>query len=111
MGTRIRTVDFVDDENWLQAAFERLGEHITSLRHWPLGRIDEHEGPIGHPQHALDFAAEVSVAGRINKIDLYALVMQRDVFGEDRDAALALQVVRVEYAIADELRGAKLAAL
>ena len=37
--------------------------------------------------------------------------MQRDVLGQDRDAAFALQIVRVENAIALQLACAKLAAL
>ena len=52
---------------------------------------------------ALDFAAEVGVARRIDEVDLHAFVMDGDVLGEDRDAALALEVVRVEDAVADEL--------
>ena len=92
-------------------ALERLGEHEPRLRHRPFGRVDQHQRPVGHPQHALDLAAEVGVAGRVDEVDLHALVVDGDVLGQDRDAALALQVVGVEDAIADELAGAELAAL
>src|SRR5262249_26558715 len=45
------------------------------------------------------------------QVDLHALVVDRDVFGENGDPALALQVVRIEDAVADQLTGAKFAAL
>ena len=92
-------------------AFERLGEHEPRLRHRALGRIDQHQRPVGQSQHALDLAAEIGVAGRVDQVDLHALVVQGDVLGQDRDAAFALQVVRVEDALADQLVGAEFAAL
>ena len=63
------------------------------------------------PQHALDLAAEIGVAGRVDDVDLHALVGDGDVLGQDRDAPLALQVVGVEDLLADQLRGAEPAAL
>jgi hypothetical protein len=107
----IGPVDLVHHDDWLQLALKCLREDIASLRHRTFGCIDQHERPIGHAQHALDFAAKIGVARRIDEIDLHALVMQGDVLGEDCDAALALQIVRIEDAIADKLRGAKFAAL
>ena len=107
----IGPVDLVDDDDRLQPAFERFGEHVPRLRHRPLGRVDQHQRPVGHPQHALDLAAEVGVARRVDDVDLHALVVEGDVLGQDRDAALALQVVGIEDAVADELAGAELAAL
>ena len=107
----IGAIDLVDDDNRLQLALERLGEHVPGLRHRPFGRVDKHQRAVGHPQHALDLAAEVGVARRVDEIDFHAVVVEGDVLGQDRDAALALQVVRVENAIADELAGTELAAL
>ena len=63
------------------------------------------------PQHALDFAAEVGVARRVDDVDLHALVGDGDVLRENRDAALALQIVGVEDAVALQLAVAELAAL
>ena len=54
-------------------------------------------------EHALDLAAEVGVAGRVDDVDLHVLVADRDVLREDRDAALALLVVGVEHALGDLL--------
>ena len=77
----------------------------------PFGGVDQHQGPVGHPQHAFHFAAEIGVAGRVDDVDLHALVGNRDVLGQDGDAALALQIVGVEDLLADKLRFAELAAL
>jgi hypothetical protein len=51
--------------------------------------------PVDHRQHPLHLAAEVRVPGGIDDIDVRALVAHRAVLGEDGDAALALQVVRI----------------
>ena len=97
-------IDLVDDHDRLQAALQGLGEHEAGLRHGPFGGIDQHQRPVGHPQHALHLAAEVGVAGRVDDVDLHAAVGDGDVLGEDRDAPLALEVVGVEDLLADQLR-------
>jgi len=51
------------------------------------------------------------VAGRIDDVDLVAVVVERGVLGEDGDAALALQIVGVHDAIGYGLVGAEGAAL
>ena len=50
-------------------------------------------------QDALDLAAEVGVAGRVDEVDLDVAEREGDVLGQDGDAALALQVVGVEDAL------------
>ena len=47
-------------------------------------------------QDALDLAAEVGVAGRVDDVDLGVAEREGDVLGQDGDAALALEVVGVE---------------
>jgi hypothetical protein len=47
----------------------------------------------------------------VDDIDLHALPLDRDVLGEDGDAALPLEVVGVEDPLAGELARAELAAL
>jgi len=74
------------------------------LRHRPLGGVDEQEAAIGHIEHALHLAAEIGVPGRVDHIDLHVLVGDRGVLGEDRDAALALEVVGVEDQFAGGVR-------
>src|SRR5207253_9692991 len=65
----------------------------------------------GHLQDALDFAAEIRMAGRVDDIHLRAAQDERDVLGQDGDAALALQIVGIENALAAQLAGAEHARL
>ena len=87
----------------LQPALQGLGEHEAGLRQRALGGVDQHQGPVGHPQHPLHFAAEIGVARGVDDVDLHPLVGQRDVLGQDRDAPLPLQFVGVEDLLADQL--------
>ena len=95
----------------LQSALQGLGQDEPRLRHRAFGRIDQHQGAVGHPQHAFHFAAKIGVAGRVDDVDLHAVKQDGDVLGQDRDAPLAFQLVRVENAIADQLAVAEFAAL
>jgi hypothetical protein len=79
-----------------------LRGHEARLRHRPFDRIDEQQHAIDHRQHALHLAAEVGVAGRVDDVDVHALVIHRGVLREDGDAALALDVVGVHHAL-DEM--------
>ena len=54
----------------LMLAVEGLAEHEPGLGHRPLGGVDQHQRAVGHLQHALDLAAEVGVAGRVDQVDL-----------------------------------------
>jgi hypothetical protein len=55
---------------------------------------------VDHPEDAFHFAAEVRVARRVDDIDLDALPDERHVLGYDGDAPLALEIARIEDAIA-----------
>src|ERR671915_763502 len=92
----VRPVDLVHHEHHRQPRLERLPEHEASLRQRPLGGVDEQHHAVDHRQPALDLAAEVGVAGRVDQVELHVAVPHRGVLGEDRDAALALLVHRVE---------------
>ncbi len=110
-GPGVRTVHLVDYNDRLQADLERLFDDVPGLRTRSLEGVDENQGPVGHRQHALDLAAKVGVARRVDDVDFDALVDQGDVFGEDRDAPFPLQIVGIEDAVARELGVAKLTAL
>ena len=97
------TVDLVDDDHRLEAVFERVLEHETGLRHRALERVDDEQTAIGHLEHALDLAAEVGVARRVDDVDLGVAVADGDVLREDGDTALALLVVGVENTLRDLL--------
>ena len=111
-GARVRAIDLVDDDDRLQAARQRLADDELGLRHRPLGGIDQHQDAVHHAQDALDLAAEIGVARRIDDVDAHVPSgLHRGAFGEDRDAAFALQIVRIERALGDLLVGAERAAL
>ena len=82
----------------LKSERQRFARDEARLRHRAFDRIDQQQHAVDHRQHALDFAAEVGVAGRVDDVDVRALVRDRAVLGEDRDAALALEVVRIHHA-------------
>src|SRR5262249_46559667 len=110
-GAGIRAVDLVDHDHGLQFAFQRLAEHEARLRLGPLGGVYEHQDAVGHLENPLDFAAEIGVAGRVDDVDLHPFVGWGNVLAENRDPALALQVVRVEDTIPLKLRFAEEPAL
>ena len=86
---------------------QRLAQHEPRLRQRPLGGVDEQQHAVDHRQAALDLAAEVGVAGRVDDVQLDVPVAQRGVLGEDRDALLALQIHRVEHPRGHVLADAK----
>ena len=65
----VRPVDLVDDDDRLQADLQRLAEHELGLRHRAFGGIDQHDGAVHHVEDALDLAAEIGVAGRVDDVD------------------------------------------
>lgn len=67
-----------------------MTQHEAGLGHGALKGVDQQQGAVGHTQHALDLAAKVGVARSVDDVDLNVLVLDRDVLGENRDAALAL---------------------
>ena len=77
LGPRVGAVDLVDDEHDRQLLLERLAQHEPRLRQRPLGRVDEQEHAVDHRQPALDLAAEVGVARRVDDVDLHVAVAAR----------------------------------
>ena len=92
-------------------ASSALRQHVTGLRQRAFAGIDEKHDAVDHLEGALDFAAEIAVAGRIDDVDFHVVVEDGGVLGEDGDAALALQFVRIHDALDEVLVGAKCAAL
>jgi hypothetical protein len=112
LGSRVGAIDLVDDDDDRMAELEALAEHEAGLRQRPLGSVDEQERAVGHEKRPLDFAAEVGVAGRVDDVDLGDLPvpgapLDARVLGEDGDAPLALEVVRVHDPLEDDLVGAE----
>ena len=92
---RTGTIDLVDDDDRLESLRQRLARDEARLRHRPFDRVDQQQHAVDHRQHALDLAAEIRVARRVDDVDVRAFVVDRAVLREDRDAALALEIVGI----------------
>ena len=93
----LRLVDLVDGDDRLQADLQRLGDHELGLRHGAFRGVHEHDGAVHHVEDTLDFAAEVGVAGGVHDVDAVAVPFDRGGLGQDGDAALALEIVRIHH--------------
>ena len=110
-GPSVGAVDFIDDDHRFGAGGECLFEHEPRLRHRTFGGVDQHQTPVGHLHDPFDFAAEIRVSRGVDQVDFHVAVRQRDVLGQDRDAAFAFQVVRVQDPFALQFGVAELAGL
>ena len=108
---RVGPVDLVDHEDHRKVRLERLAQHEPRLRERALARVDEEQHTVDHGERALDLAAEVGVTGRVDDVEDHVAVANRRVLGEDRDALLTLEVVRVHHPLVDVLVGAERAGL
>ena len=91
----IRPVDFVDHHDNPVAQLQGLGEDEAGLRHGALGGVHQQNNAVDHLQNPLHLAAEIGVARGIHDIDLGVLVLNGGVLGQNRNAALPLQVAGV----------------
>ena len=84
LDARVRAVDLVDDEDHRQPRLERLAQDEARLRQRALGGVDEQHDAVDHRQPALDLAAEVGVAGRVDEVELDLLAVARACSGRRR---------------------------
>ena len=66
-------VDLVDHDHRLVAQLQGLAQDEAGLGHGALDGVHQQQHAVGHLEHALDLAAEVGVAGRVDEVDLDAL--------------------------------------
>ena len=104
----VGAVGLVDQEDDGKLGLESLAQHEAGLRERALAGVDEQHDAVDHRQAALDLSTEVGVAGRVDHVDrdllalsMLALVGDRRVLGEDRDALFTLQIVGVHRAFID----------
>ena len=100
---RVGLVDLVDADDRLEADLQRLADHEFGLRHRAFGCVHQHDRAVDHRQDALDLAAEIGVAGRIDDVDADVLPGDGGRLGHDRDAALLLEIVGIHHAFGDAL--------
>ena len=110
LGLGARQVDLVQARDQLEARLDREVGVGDRLRLDPLRGVDDQQRPLAGGQRARDLVGEVDVPGRVDQVQLVGLAVAR---GEehahrlrlDRDAALALEVHRVEQLRAHLARG------
>jgi len=95
-------IHLVDHDDDPQAERQRLAQDEAGLGHRAFDSVDEQQRAVDHVEDALDLAAEVGVAGRVDDVDLDPVPGDGGVLGQDGDPALALQGVGVEDAFAGE---------
>ncbi len=111
MNARIRTVDFVDDQHGRQLCLQSFHQHVTGLRKRAFAGIHQQHDAVHDFQRALYFSAEIAVPGRVDDVDLRPVITNACRFCQDRDAALALQFIRIHDALGDFFICAENAAL
>jgi len=111
VGARRIAIHLVHDDDRLQPLREGLARDEARLGHRTFDRVDEQQHAVHHRKHALDLAAEVRVAGRVDDVDVHAAIVHRRVLREDGDAALALEVVGIHHALDHVLVGGEGAGL
>ncbi len=83
------------------------------MRHRAFNGIDQQQHAVDHAQHAFDFAAEIGMARCIDDIDAPALPADCRVLGQNRNAAFALEIIRIHrafielHALTERLRSFK----
>ena len=103
VGLGFGLVDLVQHDDRAQAQGQRLGGYELRLRHRAFGGIDQQHHTVDHGQDPLHLAAEIGVAGGVHDVDADAFPFDRSGLGEDRDAALALEIVAVHGAFGRRL--------
>ena len=98
-----RAVYLVHHDDGLEPFLQRLAQHKARLRHGAFDSVHQQQHAIHHVHDAFDLAAKVGVTGSVDNVDRDALVLDTGVLGQDRDAALAFQVVGVHHALNHEL--------
>ena len=80
-----------------------FGQDKSGLRHGTLEGIDDQDDAVDHLEDTFHLSAEIRMSGCVDNIDLDSLIIDSGVFGQDRDPALALQIIGVHDALLDRL--------
>ncbi len=97
-------VDLVENGHDLEVVLKGLVTVGQRLGLNALAGVDEEHRSLAGRQRARDLVAEVHVAGSVDELDQVALVLHSDVLSLDGDAALTLDIHRVEILRAHETR-------
>jgi hypothetical protein len=104
---RVGAVDLVEADGRLESERQRLPEHEAGLGQRPLRGVDQQHHTVDHGERAFDLGPEVGVAGGVDDVDAHVAPGDARVLGQNGDAALAFEIVRVHHALDQRLVGAK----
>ncbi len=91
-----RQVDLVERGHDREVGFEGRVAVGEGLGLDPLARVDEEDGALARRHAAGDLVPEVDVAGRVDEVEDVVLPREADVLRLDGDAALPLEIHRVQ---------------
>src|SRR5690606_41216537 len=104
LGIGGRHVDLVDDRDDLEPLLDRGVAVRDALRLDALAGVDDEKRTLAGGERARDLVGEVDVTGGVDDVEVVGVtvargVRKRDALRLDRDAALALEVHRIEHLI------------
>ena len=88
-------------------ALQGFAQHISGLRHGPVGGIDQQEDPVDHGQRSLHLATEVCVTRGVDQVDLRVAPLDRGCLGQDGDSTFPFLVGRVHHSLDPFLMGSE----
>ena len=104
-------VDLIDTYNYGKLQLKSLAENELCLGHCTLKGIHNKDDAVYHFQDTFHLAAEVSVAGGVDNVDLCVLVHDGGVLGQNGNTALTFNIVGVHDTLRNLLTGTEHAAL
>ena len=94
--TAVQFVHFVDNDNRFETDLQCLLQYETGLRHGALKSVNKQQNTVRHVQHALYLAAEICVSRSVDDVDFGTFVVNGDILRQNRNTALALQIIVVQ---------------
>ena len=94
---RADTVHLVDHDDRAKPQRQRLAGDKARLRHRAFDGVDQQQNRVDHRQNALDLAAEVGMAGRIDDVDEEIAPPDCCILRNNGDAPLFFQIVGIHH--------------
>src|SRR5437764_755397 len=82
---------------------KRLPQNEASLRLRTIVRVDDQQDAVDHLHDALDLAAEVCMARRVDDVDAIAVPLKGSILRANGDSFFALEIHRIHHPFLDLL--------
>ena len=99
----VRAVDFINNDDGLEAFLKGLAENEAGLGLGTTKGIDDKNDAVDHFHDTLHFPAKVGVSRSVDDVDNVVAPVNGGVLGLDGDAFFTLQIHRVHGAFSDSL--------